>query len=236
MIRTVSAETLDELPHDDPAAVRSRRDLRRVNRVMGASGILLGALHRVLPAAPERPLRLVEIGCGDGHLMLDVAQALGDAWRGTSLLLLDRQPIVSRETLAGYQALGWHAGTHTGDVLDWATAGDDSPRADAIVANLFLHHFEGEALSRLLAGCARRADALVAAEPRRSAFALLASRLVGFIGANAVTREDAVLSVQAGFRGDELEHAWPAAGWRCDEYDAGLFTHCFCAQRTGAPR
>ena len=57
---------------------------------------------------------------------------------------------------------------------------------------------------RLLAGCARRADALAACEPRRSRFALGASHLIFFLGANAVTRRDGVLSVRAGFVGQEL--------------------------------
>ena len=82
---------------------------------------------------------------------------------------------------------------------------------------------------------ARRADALVACEPRRSRFALAASHLVAFLGANAVTRRDAVLSVRAGFVADELGRAWPDAGWQLDEYEDGPFTHCFCARRDAAP-
>ena len=67
---------------------------------------------------------------------------------------------------------------------------------------------------RLLAGCARRADALAACEPRRSRFALGASHLIFFLGANAVTRNDGVLSVRAGFVGSELGAAWPGDGRR----------------------
>src|SRR6185437_3629457 len=204
--RRVQAETLDGLAHDDPRAVRSRRDLRRVNRVMRSGAILRQALQRVLPAAPKRPLRLVEIGCGDGRLMLDVARAAGAAWQGTSIVLLDRQPIVAPETIAAYAALGWRAEPRIADALAWADAADEE-RYDAVAANLFLHHFEGDELAHVLRGCAARASALAACEPRRSRFALWASRLVGFIGANAVTREDAVLSVRAGFSGDELRRA-----------------------------
>jgi hypothetical protein len=51
-----------------------------------------------------------------------------------------------------------------------------------------------------------------------------------------VTRNDGVLSVRAGFSGGELGGAWPgdAGEWRRDEYDDGLFTHCFCAERRTA--
>ena len=136
-----------------------------------------------------------------------------------------------------YAAAGWRAETLNTDVLAWAGADADTvPRWDVVVANLFLHHFEGKALRRVLGACAERADALVACEPRRSRFALAASHLVVFIGANAVTRDDAVLSVRAGFAAGELSAAWPgtAGAWRLDEYDDGLFTHCFCAARAPA--
>ena len=128
------------------------------------------------------------------------------------------------------------------DVFDWverpaaATAGaGDEDRWDVIVATLFLHHFTDAPLSRLLAAVAGRCDVFLACEPRRGRLPLLASRLVALLGANAVTREDAVLSVRAGFRGAELAALWPAAapGWRLDERAAGFFSHRFLAVRHG---
>jgi hypothetical protein len=231
--RVLEPETLDRLAPDDPAAQRSRRDLRRVNAFMGARRILAGAIARAVPERGTRPLRIAELGCGDGRLMLEVARHCGKRSAGATLDLLDRQPIVDAETIAAYATAGWQARPRTADVLDWAAADDPSERWDLVVANLFLHHFEGQALRRLLAGCASRADALAACEPRRSRFALAASHLIFFLGANAVTRRDGVLSVRAGFVDAELGAAWPgeASAWRLDEYDDGLFTHCFCASR-----
>jgi len=231
--RVLEPETLDHLAPDDPAAQRSRRDLRRVNAFMGARRILTDAITRVVPNAGTRPLRIIELGCGDGRLMLEVARHRGGRWAGATLDLLDRQPIVDAETIAAFAATGWQARARVANVLDWATTNDASERWDLVVANLFLHHFEGDALRRLLAGCAARADALAACEPRRSRFALAASHLIFFLGANAVTRRDGVLSVRAGFVDGELGAAWPgdATAWHLDEYDDGLFTHCFCAAR-----
>lgn len=233
--RILEPETLDHLAPDDPAACRARRDLRRVNRFMGARGILERALARVVPKRPAAPLRVVELGCGDGLLMLDVARSRDAPLRDVELTLLDLQPIVEPATIAAYAGAGWRAKPLSQDVLEWAEGAADDERWDVVVANLFLHHFEGEALRRLLAGCARRADALATCEPRRSRFALAASHLVVFLGANAVTRRDAVLSVRAGFIEDELELAWPdrSGAWRLHEYEDGPFTHCFCATRSG---
>ena len=114
------------------------------------------------------------------------------------------------ETIAAYAAAGWQARPRIADVLDWAADRESPEHWDVVVANLFLHHFDGDGLRRLLAGCARRADALAACEPRRSRFALGASHLIFFLGANAVTRRDGVLSVRAGFVGHELSDAWQA--------------------------
>ncbi len=233
LVRVLEPETLDHLAPDDPVAQRARRDLRRVNAFMGARRILARAIDRALPERAARPLRIVELGCGDGRLMLDVARHRGARWPSVQLDLLDRQPIVEASTIAAYAACGWQVRPMVADVLDWAARPASGERWDLVVVNLFLHHFDGAGLRRVLAGCAAHADALAACEPRRSRFALAASHLIFFLGANAVTRHDGVLSVRAGFVGSELGAAWaePASDWRLDEYDDGLFTHCFCASR-----
>ena len=243
--RVVRPETLDSLAASDPAAQRARRDLQRVHRVMRTRSTLLRSLRALdtrLPARrPGAALRVLELGAGDGSLLLGVARALAPDWPKVQLTLLDRQALVAPGTLAAYARLGWRAQPLQADVLDWAApqgsgAGADAQRWDVIIANLFLHHFEGVYLARLLGAIAARCQRFVACEPRRSGVALLASHAVGLIGANAVTRQDAVLSVHAGFRAAELSAAWPGvpAAWRLRERPTGLFGHSLCADRTGA--
>ena len=51
------------------------------------------------------------------------------------------------------------------------------------------------------------------------------------IVANAVTRQDAAVSVRAGFQGEEISALWPVdSRWRLREQRAGLFSHLFLAQ------
>ena len=240
--RVVVAETLDGLDEGDPAAQRSRRDLRRIHLAMGTRGMVVRALDAMLEAGAVtptgRPLRILELGAGDGSLMLGVARTLHRRWRRVELTLLDRQSLIDEATIAAYAALGWTALPKVVDVLAWADAGSLAPpepsteRWDLIVTTLFLHHFDGAAFARLLAAIERRSDRFFACEPRRAPLALVGSHLVGALGANAVTREDAVLSVRAGFRGDELSRLWPGAtgDWALREYRAGLFSHCLRAE------
>ncbi len=105
--RVLEPETLDHLAPDDPVAQRSRLDLRRVNAFMGARRILARALAGALADAPARRLRILELGCGDGRLMLEVARHRGDRWPDARLDLLDRQPLVDAATLADGAPAGW---------------------------------------------------------------------------------------------------------------------------------
>lgn len=238
MPRLVAAERLDHLAADDPLARRSRRDLVRVHRAMGTRSIVIrGWQALVSPERANAPLKILEIGAGDGTLLLGVARSLVPAWPHVELTLLDRQDIVSPATLACYSDLGWSAQVEVADVLEWAArSAGVAPRWDLITTTLFLHHFEGGQLDALLARVASCADRFFACEPRRAWLALAGSHLVGAIGANAVTREDAVLSVHAGFRASEITARWPRgeADWQCREFAAGPFSHCFSARRLGA--
>jgi hypothetical protein len=63
--------------------------------------------------------------------------------------------------------------------------------------------------------------------------AKLGSRLIGLLGTNAVTREDAVKSVDAGFTAGEITAAWPATDktWWTQEFRVLPFSHGFIAAR-----
>jgi hypothetical protein len=210
--------------------VRSRADLRRVNRIMGSLSLLLRALD--VFSGGDAP-GFVELGSGDGAMALRLARSRAQRWPGASLTLLDLQPSVTPRTVAAIEALGWKVDVVAADALAWLAAA--SARPDAVVfANLFVHHFEGKRLAQLLAGIAQSSRAFVCCEPRRSRVALAGSKLMGLIGCNDVTRHDAVVSVHAGFRDREISEAWVGAvaqGWRLQERAAGVFSHMFVAQR-----
>ena len=245
-VRRVEPEWLDELPAEDPRALRSRADLRRVNRLMGAVPIVARALDRCVTPSSAR---LVELGAGDGTLALRLSRRRGRRWPGASLMLLDLKPSVGAATLDRIRARNWNAEVVAADALEWLEDAAASGALEArepqrahterpvVFANLFVHHFDGERLARLFAGVAGCAGAFVCCEPRRSTLALAGSRLLWLIAANDVTRHDAVVSVRAGFEGTELSDAWRRAcaadadTWRLEERRAGAFSHLFVARR-----
>jgi hypothetical protein len=230
MNRSIEPELLDELPADDPRAVRSRRDLVRLNAWMGNASILARAMRAIFPE--PTPRRIIEIGAGDGKLMLDVAKRLGAKWKGAELILVDQHNLLTADTRARFHKLGWSARAESADAFDWLQQPGASGGIDMIAANLFLHHFSQNRLAELFRCAARTSRAFVAVEPRRSRSALFFSRLVWMIGCGPVTRHDSPVSVRAGFCDAELTQLWPVeANWEVNERRAGLFSHLFTVRR-----
>jgi len=227
MKRMVEPELLDELPPDDPRAMRSRRDLRRVNAWMRNHAIMARALQTA--ANGLVPRQVVEFGAGDGNLLLRVARKVSPRWPSLNVTLLDCQKNVTTQTLASFASLGWRAEAVEADVFDWLPA---AAGLDVVVANLFLHHLEDTRLVELFRAVADRARLLVAIEPRRAPWPLFCCRLLWMIGCNSVTRHDAAISVRAGFSGQELSALWPVdKSWQLTERRTGVFSHLFAARR-----
>jgi hypothetical protein len=224
--RRIEAELLDFLPSNDPAAMRSRRDLKRLNAVMLHPGIMAHRMQRHSVAAPRR---IVELGAGDGSLMLRLSRRLARHWPGVAVILVDRQDIVDQATREAIAALGWNQRVVAQDVFQYLATAES---ADIIIANLFLHHFQPSQLTEIFTRCARLAPLVIALEPRRATIPLFGSRLIGLLGCNHVSRHDAVASVRAGFQDHELSALWPdRRGWTFDEGRVGLWSHCFVARK-----
>ncbi len=230
--RRLEPELLDELPADDPLAVGARRDLKRVNAWM-RNAHCVAALLRARAGA-RQPRTILDLGSGDGALMLEVARRLAPQWRDVKVILLDQQNIVSDATRAKFASLQWRAEPVSADVFDYL----DRPPAggiDAVTANLFLHHLTDQQLARLFEKAAALAWLVAACEPRRAKFVIEMSRKLWALGCNKVTVHDAIASARAGFVGHELSALWPRQnGWELQEGAAFVFNHTFAARQTAA--
>jgi hypothetical protein len=222
MKRIVKPETLDTLPPDDPVALRSRRDLRRINAWMQNHKTMARVLAENLAVAPRQ---ITDLGAGDGNFLLQVAQA--SRLRRLNATLLDLQKNVPAETLAEFSKCGWRAEAVVADVFDWPQM-----ETEVVVANLFLHHFEDDELRELFCIIADRAKLFIAIEPHRFHFPFPCAQSLRLIGCGKITRHDAEASIAAGFVRKEISALWPdKTGWWLAERRAGLFSHLFVARK-----
>ena len=235
MERIIQSELLDHLSPTDAGARHSRRDLRRINRLMGNGRALHASLVDGLPSDTHRPWTILEAGAGDGAFAARVWCHRPAPPAGSRIILLDRLSVIDPDSASALASRGWTPEIVVQGIEAWMESSlPDS--LDLIYANLFAHHFDRPALAGLLSQWARLARTVILIEPRRSRVALWGAHLLGFIGCHAITRHDAVRSVEAGFRGCELTDLWPDPdGWILSETAVGAFGHRFSARRRSPP-
>lgn len=169
--REVLPEILDELDADDPRAARSRRDLERINRVMGNHRWVIGQMEILVSKGNEK---VVELGAGDGKLGGDIVRRF-PRLSGQAIDLQSAPPFFpTHDRIEWLQGNLWELEVDFSGVI--------------VVANLFLHHLQDEEL-RILGERLRCAAALIACEPERRSLHLWQGRLAAPL-VNDVTRHD----------------------------------------------
>ncbi|MDB6169224.1 MAG: hypothetical protein JWM88_2088 [Verrucomicrobia bacterium] len=194
MQRTLQPELLDSLASTDPAALHNRRDLRITNCVMGNHRWFLRSLPPLLGPGE----RVLELGAGTGELARRLHRA------GLNVDGLDLWP----------RPDGWpsSAAWHRTDLLEFSGG---APYA-AVVGNLIFHQFDPAQLAALGANLRAHSRVILACEPARRRFSqALFGVFAPLLGANHVSRHDGLVSIAAGFRGDELPRllGLETAGW-----------------------
>ncbi len=183
MLRACLPELLDSLPPDHPDAIHNRRDLRIINRIMRKQPWF----ERTLPPLLRGGERVLELGAGTGELAAKLAA------RGVPADGLDLWPRPG----AWPSSREWH----TADLRAFEGYG----RYRAVIGNLIFHQFTDAELAGLGARIRLTARVIVACEPARRRFSQIATvALAALLGVNHVTLHDTHVSVNAGFRGDEL--------------------------------
>jgi 2-polyprenyl-3-methyl-5-hydroxy-6-metoxy-1,4-benzoquinol methylase len=231
--RMVRSELLDELAPSDPLAIEIRNDLRFMNSMLPSASIVARTLLENFPQGPPRAL--MEIGAGDGSFMLSVAKRLAPKWKNVTAVLLDQTRLVNEETQAAFSAIDWKLEIVEADAVEYMRQSKEMS-SDAIVANLFLHHFQDDQLRGLFELITHATSLLVACEPRRSKLSLRVCQNLWVAGCNDVTSLDVTTSVWAGFRNRELPALWPArTDWDVRERFVWPFLQCLTARRTTQP-
>ena len=196
--RLVIPELLDHMPADDPEARRSRRDLRRINFFMGNERWICREVRRFPEVAGHG---IVEIGAGDGELCHQLA------------LMFPNAPVAAYDLAPAPDFPGSRVVWHQGDLFE-----TPAPTGGGVlVANLFVHHFEGAALTAL-GRWIRSFDVILLNEPDRCHLPhVLGGIMHPFM--NRVTRHDMHVSIDAGFQPGELGN-WLGlndGGWQLSE-------------------
>jgi SAM-dependent methyltransferase len=183
----------------DEEARRSLADLRFVNRWLGNRGRLLAAVRPFLRAS-ARP-SLLDVGCGSADVPLWIASQLE---RPLAVVGVDRKALHLRAAEGPLRGVA--ADVHA---LPFADG-----RFDVVTASLFLHHFDGPDVARVLRELYRVARrALVVNDLRRARVPYGFGRVTfPLLFRSRVSVEDGLLSIRRAFTRRELADAFGDAG------------------------
>jgi SAM-dependent methyltransferase len=193
-------ELMDDPGLDPKEHRRALQALSRVALVSGTAGRIWARVRTLAAREAARPLRILDVGCGGGDALVEVARRAARAGRPLEAHGCD----LSETALA-------HAADHADkvrvpvrffrlDVLD-----EPLPDGyDLVTSSLFLHHFDDDAAARILREMARAATGGLVQDLRRTRLGYaLAWGGLRLLSRSHVTWVDGPRSVQAGFTLEE---------------------------------
>ena len=209
--RSVTPEWMDRADNAKQDLEGALRDIRKVNRFLRGSKILVDALRPCLEKQqPGQTLTILDVGTGGADLPIDLANEARRMGKRVQITAVEKDEVTAafaRAQTASYPEIDVQ-------LADATKLGFAPESFDVVIASLFLHHFgEAEAAQLLkeFRTIARRA--VLINDLRRHlipwAFIGLAAHVTG---RHPMFCHDAPLSVLRGFTTTELRNAAKEAG------------------------
>lgn len=194
-------EKMDDLRLDDAELKRALSDIGRVNRLLGGDAASLSGFRRYLGKNGSRPLKVVDLGCGDGAFLRLLASRCRSLGIKAELIGWDMNPKslqLARNASASFPEIRYECR----NVLDFPAI----PVNSHVVCNLFLHHFSDQDIARLINNWIEQGSlSILINDLHRHPLAYYLFRLFGAIFMRSgVARHDGAASIRRGFRKGDL--------------------------------
>ncbi|MCZ4225202.1 methyltransferase domain-containing protein [Pedobacter rhodius] len=205
--RSNAPELMDDFQMEGEILRDALDKIARINQLLGGNKVTLNGIEFLIKNKPkDEPIRITDIGCGNGDMLRALA---GYAKRrGLNFILkgidANKFTIKHAENLSGrYDNISYECG----DIFDNLTV--EQP-CDIFICTLTLHHFKDEEIISLLEKFKHSAKmGLVINDLQRSALAYYLFKALCFVfKLNDMSREDGLVSILRGFkRADLMKYA-----------------------------
>jgi ubiquinone/menaquinone biosynthesis C-methylase UbiE len=210
--RIYEEELLDAGVGTDDDVARNLADLRRINRLLGGTRVVLKALAADIDRGGQRDISLLDVGTGSADIpatVLDWCKARGVSAQVAALDLSERNLRIAGARLG----ISPEINLLRADALQLPFA---RRSFDYVTASLFLHHFRDDDVARLLADFARVARrAVIVNDLVRNLVPYYFMKITGpLLATSFLTRSDGPVSVLRGFTAEDFHRLAAAAGLR----------------------
>ena len=201
--RTDKEELMDDFSIGGDLLRDTLDKLENINRWLGGNLVTVNSLKKVLKNHPkEEELTIVDIGCGHGDILRDVAKFGRKNGYKMTLLGIDANPTAieyANELSTAFDELSFRTEDIFSDEFK-------SRQFDVVLATLFLHHFKEEQLISFLENTLHQTKiAIVVNDLHRHKLAYYLFLLLSLFIKNKMIIEDGLTSVLRGFKRKDLE-------------------------------
>ena len=201
--RSGEKEIMDDLDMQGEELAKTLEDLDKVNRLLGGNNITVEGVAKLLKSCCyRRPVKIIDVGCGNGSILKEVAnfgRRTGDKFELLGIDANENAMEIAEENLLGYPEASFKA-------IDVFSQEFEALEADIILCTLTLHHFSNDEIVRLIKIFTRKAGlGVVINDLQRSkkAYYLFQVFCKAF-GIREINRKDGLTSILRSFKKDEL--------------------------------
>jgi ubiquinone/menaquinone biosynthesis C-methylase UbiE len=206
MINTTNRNTDPELMDDpkvpEPILREVLEDISRVNRLLNGNRITVMAVYELIRENPQEMYTIVDMGCGDGQMLRQVADFCRKKAIQVKLIGIDLSEKgiqIAQEQSQGYPEIHFLR-------QDILTMQADKLLCDILLCTLTMHHFNNAEIPKFLEQFVKLAQiGVVINDLQRSKAAYYLFKLFSIIFIKTeIGRSDGLTSIKSGFKRNEL--------------------------------
>lgn len=215
-VRSNEAEIMDNLEFEAGYIMnQTLRELRTINKWLGGNHVTLDALEEAISEAPvseEATLKVADLGCGGGDILIMLAQWFRKKGRKARLIGIDANPNIIRYATSNSKDFAEISYKE----MNIFSEEFKKEKFDIINCTLFCHHFTCLQLQQLFGALRQQATtAIIINDLHRHWFAYYSiAILTRLFSRSYMVQHDAKLSVLRAFIRNELEEIIKAAGYQ----------------------
>lgn len=201
--RTDKEELMDDFSIGGDLLRDTLDKLENINRWLGGNKVTINGLKAILKNSPKKQeITIVDIGCGHGDILRDVAEFGRKNGYQFKLIGIDANPTAieyANELSTEYPELSFETQDIFSDEFK-------NRQYDVVLATLFLHHFKEPALVSFLNNTLKQTKiGIVVNDLHRHKLAYYLFMLLSIFISNKMIIEDGLTSVLRGFKRVDLE-------------------------------
>ena len=208
--RSSQDELMDDLHCSGPVVEQTLRELDLINRLLGGNQISIQALKTLVKGHEDKEMILVDLGCGGGDILINMAQwAKRHDYQMKFVGVDANENIVqyARENCKGYPEISF-------EPMNIFSKEFLSKKYDIVHSSLFTHHFTDNQLVSLFSNIKHQARVgMIINDLHRHWLAYYSIKVItSILSRSAMVKNDAAISVARAFKRKELSTLLNMAG------------------------